>query len=68
VEIGTARASPTAIYWDVSLLAAHISTDTREPRAIFRHCAAGIDDRVDAIAHATRDDDLRFDELFDRSR
>jgi 2-polyprenyl-6-methoxyphenol hydroxylase-like FAD-dependent oxidoreductase len=66
VEIGTARASATAIYWYVSLLAADIPTNTRDPRTIFARCAAGIHDRLDAIARATRDEDLRFDELFDR--
>jgi len=66
IEAATVRASKHAVYWYISLLAEDVPADTREPHAIVERCTALLDDRFRAIAHATRPEDLRLDELCDR--
>jgi 2-polyprenyl-6-methoxyphenol hydroxylase-like FAD-dependent oxidoreductase len=66
LEVGMARASQSAVYWYVSLLAEDLSPGTRDPRSVLERCITSFDDRFRAIAYATRPEDLRLDELVDR--
>jgi 2-polyprenyl-6-methoxyphenol hydroxylase-like FAD-dependent oxidoreductase len=66
-ESAAVRAGQGAVYWYLSLLAADAERmDTRDPKAIASRVAAGLDPQLQAIVRATRPDDLRIDELFDR--
>lgn len=66
IEAATARASQNAVYWYVSLLAEDMPADSRTPKAILERHTAAFDSRFQAITSATRPDDMRFDELFER--
>jgi len=66
LEVGTARASRSAVYWYVSLLAEDLPPGTRDPRSVLERCITSLDYRFQAIAHATAVEDLRLDELVDR--
>jgi 2-polyprenyl-6-methoxyphenol hydroxylase-like FAD-dependent oxidoreductase len=66
LESATVRASPDGIYWYLSILAGDLPPDTRAPKAIVEQLTAGFEDRYHAITGATRDGDIRLDELFDR--
>jgi 2-polyprenyl-6-methoxyphenol hydroxylase-like FAD-dependent oxidoreductase len=65
IEAGLSRASATAVYWYLSLPAADVGGD-RDPRRIIRRCTRGYDPRLLAVLEATRDEDLRLDQLFER--
>jgi 2-polyprenyl-6-methoxyphenol hydroxylase-like FAD-dependent oxidoreductase len=67
IEAATARASQTAVYWYLSLLAEDVPEGARDPRAILERHTAGFDARLQAVISATRPEDLRFDELFERA-
>lgn len=67
IEAATARASADAVYWYVSLLAEDVSTMALVPEDMLRYCAMLLDDGFRAVVHATRPEDLRIDELFDRN-
>jgi 2-polyprenyl-6-methoxyphenol hydroxylase-like FAD-dependent oxidoreductase len=66
IEVGTAVASRSAVYWYMSLLAADVPAGSTDARPIL----AGITPRCDAtirgLVAATRAEDLRLNELFDR--
>jgi 2-polyprenyl-6-methoxyphenol hydroxylase-like FAD-dependent oxidoreductase len=66
VEAATARASKNAVYWYLSLLRTDVAAGARNPRAILERHTTGFDSRFLAITAATRPDDVRFDELFER--
>jgi 2-polyprenyl-6-methoxyphenol hydroxylase-like FAD-dependent oxidoreductase len=66
IEAGTGRASERAVYWYMSLLGEDVPAETRAPHTIVERCAASLDDGFRAIAQATRPEDLRVDELWDR--
>jgi 2-polyprenyl-6-methoxyphenol hydroxylase-like FAD-dependent oxidoreductase len=66
IEAATVRASRTAVYWYMSLLAGDVPPETRDPAVVLERCAAVLDRPFRAIADATRPADLRLDELFDR--
>jgi len=66
LESATVRAGTDAIYWYVSLLAADLPADTRDPRTVLQHVTSGFEPRFQAITGATKGDDIRLDELFDR--
>jgi 2-polyprenyl-6-methoxyphenol hydroxylase-like FAD-dependent oxidoreductase len=66
IEAGTARASPRAVYWYVSMLAEDVPAEARDPKGILVRHTANFDARFQAIARATAPEDLRFDELFER--
>jgi 2-polyprenyl-6-methoxyphenol hydroxylase-like FAD-dependent oxidoreductase len=63
VEIGFARASPTAVYWYVSLVDEYAATDVGE---VIARCTRGLDPRAVAIMRAARPEDMRADRLFRR--
>jgi len=67
IEAATARASQTAVYWYLSLLAEDVSDPARDPRTILERHTAGFDARLQAVTAATRLEDMRFDELFERA-
>ena len=67
IEAAMVRASTSAVYWYVSLLAEDVPSDTREPHAVVERCTAALDEQFRAVAHATETEDLRLDELFDRN-
>jgi 2-polyprenyl-6-methoxyphenol hydroxylase-like FAD-dependent oxidoreductase len=65
LEAATVRAGHRAIYWYMSLLATDVAAG--EPiDTLVERFGALLDDQFRAIARATRREDLRFDELFDR--
>ena len=66
VEAATARASENAVYWYLSLLAGDVPPADRGPAAILARHTAAFDSRFRAITAATKPDDMRFDELFER--
>ena len=66
IESSTVQAGPNAIYWYLSLLAADLPADTRDPRTVLERLTSGFEERHVAITRATKGDDIRLDELFDR--
>jgi len=66
VEAATARASENAVYWYLSLIAGDVPPADRGPAAVLARHTASFDPRFRAISAATRPDDMRFDELFER--
>ncbi|HYN06423.1 MAG TPA: FAD-dependent monooxygenase [Vicinamibacterales bacterium] len=66
IESMQVRASRSAIYWYVSLLAGDIPTDTRDPRTVVERLTTNFVASYQAIPRATKDEDMRLDELFDR--
>jgi 2-polyprenyl-6-methoxyphenol hydroxylase-like FAD-dependent oxidoreductase len=66
VESTAVRASESAVYWYISLPAEDVGADARDPRRIVRRTTARFEAVLRAITDATRDEDLRIDELFDR--
>jgi 2-polyprenyl-6-methoxyphenol hydroxylase-like FAD-dependent oxidoreductase len=66
VEAAATKASATAIYWYMSLLAADVPAGPRNARAEIARRRSDLDRTLNAIADATADDDLRMDELLVR--
>lgn len=66
VESTAVRASAEAVYWYLSLPAEDVGTDTRQPRAVAERTVARFEQTLQSVIRATRDEDLRIDELFDR--
>jgi 2-polyprenyl-6-methoxyphenol hydroxylase-like FAD-dependent oxidoreductase len=66
IEAATVRAGQSAVYWFLSILPDDLPPGAPDPRAIVERCAGRLDDGFRAVARATRDGDLRLDELFDR--
>jgi len=65
VESSVARASETAIYWYMSLLAADVGAGSRDPREMLRRLPQ-LDPILRAIVDATQTGDMRMDELLRR--
>lgn len=65
IEGGIARAGERAVYWYLSVRDGRIGGSS-DPREIADRCAGEFDGRFRAIVSATRDEDLRLDELVDR--
>jgi 2-polyprenyl-6-methoxyphenol hydroxylase-like FAD-dependent oxidoreductase len=75
-EAGVARASERAVYWYLSLRADQLARrslgegvfpiDSGSPAALADRCASQFHEPFRAIVRATREDDLRLDELFER--
>jgi 2-polyprenyl-6-methoxyphenol hydroxylase-like FAD-dependent oxidoreductase len=66
VEAATARASADAVYWYLSMLTSDVSGPERAPQAILEDRTAAFDPRFRSVASATKPDDMRFDQLFER--
>jgi 2-polyprenyl-6-methoxyphenol hydroxylase-like FAD-dependent oxidoreductase len=64
IEAGLARASERAIYWYLSVR--EEDAQRADPSAFVATMTQGFDGALRAITNATRLDDLRTDELFDR--
>jgi 2-polyprenyl-6-methoxyphenol hydroxylase-like FAD-dependent oxidoreductase len=67
IEAATARASENAVYWYLSLLAADVPREGRDPRTILERHTRGFDRPFREIAAATALADMRFDELLARA-
>jgi 2-polyprenyl-6-methoxyphenol hydroxylase-like FAD-dependent oxidoreductase len=63
VEIGLTKASPTAIYWYVSLVNEFA---TAHPDAMLERCMRGLDEHAAAIIRAAPPGSVRHDQLFTR--
>ncbi len=66
IESGLAQASPTTIYWYVSLLARDVRDGPADAAAVLRRCTAGFDQQFHAIVGATPPAAMRIDELLVR--
>jgi 2-polyprenyl-6-methoxyphenol hydroxylase-like FAD-dependent oxidoreductase len=66
LEAGVVRAGTREIYWYLSLKTAHFHPP-HDPAAIAERCAAQFHEPFRAIVRATPPEDLRLDELFDRT-
>ena len=67
IEVAVVRAGATSAYWYMSLLACDLPRGTTNARHICSHFSAHLDDTFRNVAAATRDDDMRFDVLYQRS-
>ncbi len=65
LEAAGVRAGSQAVYWYLSLLADDVGRERRAPSVAARY-AGVIGGGFQAIVGATRDEDMRLDELFDR--
>ena len=65
LEAGVVRASEHEVYWYLSIRADWAGT-SRDALTLAEHCAAAFHEPFRAIVRATRPDDLRLDELFER--
>ena len=65
IEAGLGRTSDTSIYWYLSVTAGFAGAD-RDPAAVRDRCLPAFHAPFCAIAAATKPDDMRLDELFDR--
>jgi 2-polyprenyl-6-methoxyphenol hydroxylase-like FAD-dependent oxidoreductase len=65
IEAGLARASRDAVYWYMSVPPRRVR-DEREPAVLAAALAVQFDDRFRRFVAATRVEDMRLDELFDR--
>jgi 2-polyprenyl-6-methoxyphenol hydroxylase-like FAD-dependent oxidoreductase len=66
IEAATARASGAAVYWYLSLLSADLPTGCRTAAAVLDRLVRRFEPALKAIVSATKPDDMRFDELFER--
>jgi 2-polyprenyl-6-methoxyphenol hydroxylase-like FAD-dependent oxidoreductase len=66
IESSQVQAGRNAIYWYVSILADELPADTRDPRTVLERLTSHFDERYHAVPRATKDEDMRLDELFDR--
>jgi 2-polyprenyl-6-methoxyphenol hydroxylase-like FAD-dependent oxidoreductase len=66
VEIGLAKASPTAIYWYVSAVNEFAAVEHGRVDAMLERCLQGLDPRATAIIRAAPSGSVRHDPLFVR--
>ena len=66
MESMTVRASHNGIYWYLSILASDLPANTLNAKTVFESLTTGFEGRYHAITRATKDEDIRLDELFDR--
>src|SRR5262245_17070718 len=66
LEAATVRAGRRAVYWYMSLLAEDLPAVTPPVETIVERFGARLDDQFRQITRATRREDLRLDELFER--
>jgi 2-polyprenyl-6-methoxyphenol hydroxylase-like FAD-dependent oxidoreductase len=67
LEAGVARASARAVYWYLSQSSGDAASHGRDPRALARELTKPFHEPFRAIVAATKDEDLRIDELFERA-
>ncbi|MEO8071535.1 MAG: FAD-dependent monooxygenase [Acidobacteriota bacterium] len=66
VEAAVARASRSAVYWFMSLLASDVGAAPSSATAVLARFATSMDPLFTSVVRSTRVEDLRLDELFDR--
>jgi 2-polyprenyl-6-methoxyphenol hydroxylase-like FAD-dependent oxidoreductase len=66
LEAGVARAGEREVYWYLAPRADQLAIGSGSVAALAERCASHFHEPFRAIVRATRDDDLRLDELFDR--
>ena len=66
IEAGLGYAGGTTVYWYMSLPRALVMKGPMDPPAVLGRAAVGFHDRFRTIVFATRPEDMRLDELFDR--
>jgi hypothetical protein len=67
IEAGVVKANSEAVYWYVSVPAAARKGRSQAPHELLEQLAAGVHAPLQAIVTATRPEDLRLDELFERA-
>jgi 2-polyprenyl-6-methoxyphenol hydroxylase-like FAD-dependent oxidoreductase len=66
VEAATVKASATAVYWYISLLAEDVAAANGDVPELITRTGAALDDNFRAVTRATRQEDTRLDDLCDR--
>jgi 2-polyprenyl-6-methoxyphenol hydroxylase-like FAD-dependent oxidoreductase len=66
LEAGVGRASQRAVYWYVSMPAAEATQHAGEPRRLAQRLSGRFHEPFRAIVAATKNEDLRLDELVER--
>jgi 2-polyprenyl-6-methoxyphenol hydroxylase-like FAD-dependent oxidoreductase len=66
VEAGVARASATAVYWYLSLVAEYVPSPAASAPAILEACSRCMDERFVSIARAASPESLRLEQLWVR--
>ncbi|CAN5848241.1 FAD-dependent oxidoreductase [soil metagenome] len=66
IEAATVRASRDAVYWYVSMLSEDLPQMTTDSATVLERCALLFDAGFEGIIRATRPDDVRLDEFFER--
>lgn len=66
IEASIAQAGANTLYWYMSLFATEVRPQAPVPAAIALRAADRLDETFRAIVRATRIEDMRMDELFDR--
>jgi 2-polyprenyl-6-methoxyphenol hydroxylase-like FAD-dependent oxidoreductase len=67
VEAGLGRAAKDTVYWYISLPREVATAAQMNPQRVLEQLVPKFDPRFRAIVTATRPDDMRLDELFDRA-
>jgi 2-polyprenyl-6-methoxyphenol hydroxylase-like FAD-dependent oxidoreductase len=67
VEAGLGRAAKDTVYWYISLPREIATAAQMNPQRVLERLVPKFDPRFRAIVTATRPDDMRLDELFDRA-
>ena len=67
IEAGLARAGRDTLYWYISLPRAVATAAGMSPQRVVEQLAPRFDPRLRAIVTASRPEDMRLDELFDRA-
>ena len=67
IEGGLGRVSDSAVYWYVSVPSNRMPPGPRTAASTVQHLIAGFHEPFRAITAATRPEDMRLDELFDRA-
>jgi 2-polyprenyl-6-methoxyphenol hydroxylase-like FAD-dependent oxidoreductase len=65
-EAGVAKAGEDSIYWYLSMPADDVRPGPLEPIQVAHRVSAHFEERFQTIVRATRPEDIRLDELFDR--
>ena len=66
IEAGIARANESTVYWYMSVPRRLVDAGPHMPLDVLGRAAEGFHDRFRQITSATRPEDVRLDELFDR--
>jgi 2-polyprenyl-6-methoxyphenol hydroxylase-like FAD-dependent oxidoreductase len=67
IEAGVAKANPEVVYWYLSVRATALKGKSQAPRELLEQVVSGFHAPLQAIVTATRPEDLRLDELFERA-